>query len=321
MKMNIMNDVMVYIGTSSKSTFEIISRNNGDMKFGVCLNMFKFNNSLINKFRFLESLDIPLFMDNGSFERFGLFLKGEMDAGDYFNYQNARQFFVRITDNYKELLETANKPEDIILTIPEVIGSMEITQALQSEFISIYEDLQEKYGCKIIIALQFNPNTEEWINEVEEASIFVRDNVKQDWIVGIPFGNDFKTIQKVDNFNVISNVFRTTLKGYKAHLFACGALGKIEKFVLPNTDFIYSIDASSMMNIAKYSHYLSVRSKCVHDIRALKGKKCKIETQTKKLDDMKEDSGMTLEDWENKNYSERFEITIQNFQAIIEEHW
>ena len=307
--------VLSFFGTSNGSTHKIISKYNANNKFGVCMNMY----GKISKkcFEQMESLNLPVFLDNGSFERFISFIKKELSAEEYFDFNSCKSFFEEITTKYQAILGESKNPSNIILTIPEVIGSAELTQALQKEYIPIYEAMQKEYGFKIIISLQFNPHSEDWINEVLKASEFIRDNANKNWIVGIPFGNDFKLIQKKENYIVIEEAFATVLKGRKAHLFACGSVNKIKNFVI-GKDFIYSIDASSIMNISKYSHYLSTETQKVLDIRALKGKSVKPETQQKKLDEMKRDSGMDLADWEKMKYSERFEVIFSNFQKIYE---
>ncbi len=299
----------IYIGTSAKNTFKVISQYEN---MGVCLNMYNFNEK---NFNVLEDLNQPIFLDNGSFERFTAFLKGEVEASEYFDLQTADFYFNKITNDYEMLLKKSKNPENIILTIPEVIGSMELTQKLQQKYLIHYQNFEVKFNCKIIVSLQFNPRGD-LVDEIEHASEFIRNKISNTWIVGIPFGNDFKILQNERNFDIIKNIFNSTLKGYKAHLFACGSVNKIKKYVMENSDFINSIDASTMMNLAKYSHYLSHTTQKVFDIRALKGKTVSEKTAQAKRDVM-EKEGLKLEDWEALKYIERFELTMKNFNRIM----
>ncbi len=305
-----MTEQKIYIGTSSKSTFNVIAQYKN---VGVCLNMYNFNQKA---FEHLESLNQPIFLDNGSFERFTAFLKGEMKDNKYFDYDTAKTYFSVITTDYENLLKEAKHPENIILTIPEVIGSSELTQSLQTEYINSYKGFELKYKCRIIISLQFNPNSQDWIRECVSAGEFIKATAPSNWIVGIPFGNDFKILQKEKIFNVIRTIFKGLLRGYKAHLFACGSINKIKKYVKDNLDFISSIDASTIMNLAKYSHYLSYSTQKVFDIRALKAKTVSEKTAQIKLDIM-EQEGLTLEELESLKYIERFELTMKNFSKIM----
>jgi len=306
----------IFLGTTSKQTFNVISKYHQKV-FGVCLNMFNFDSNLSKKFELLEKLNLNIFMDNGSFERFTQFLKNEILANEYFSYENSELFFDSITKNYQILLKESKNSQKVIITIPEVIGSSELTQKLQEKNIQKYLEIEKEYNIKIIIALQFNPNSENWKEELRTGANFIKNNIPKTWIIGIPFGNDFKILSKKNNFSEIEHIFRTILKGFKAHLFACGSIGKIEKFVLKNTDFIYSIDASSIMNIAKYSHYLSTSSRKVLDIRALHGRTCSKEIQINKINELEEDSGISFEEWVELNYIKRFDIIFKNFVSIL----
>jgi hypothetical protein len=315
-----------YMGTSAKSTFKIIAKHNQNENYGVCLNMFKFNKALVKKMNFLEMAQLNLFMDNGSFERFMEFIKEEVSADEYFNYDNSNAYFSKITGQYKELLSASKHPERIILTIPEVIGSGELTQALQNEYIQEYKEMEKTYGCQIIISLQFNPHSEEWKEEAKAGAEFLKINAPKSWIIGVPFGNDFKLIHTgkagQENFKVIKNIFKTTLQGREAHLFACGSPTKIEKYVQDNTEWIFSIDASSLMKWSSNSHYFSKISKRNLDIRYLNGKQGTEQTIKKKRDELEADSGISWELWIQgrktnpetaMSYEEKFEINFKNF--------
>ena len=305
----------IYFGTSVKNTFDLIYKIN-NYNFGICLNLFKYDNSFIKKFNYLEKKQMNIFLDNGSFERFKMFLKNEINAENYFNINNSRAFFNQITKNYENILNKSINPKNIILTIPEIIGNSEITQILQKEFKLKYHKFKQKFNCKIIVSLQFNPK-KDWVDEIENGAKFIKNNFDNSYIVGIPFGNDFRVLHNKRSFDIVINIFHSILNTYKAHLFACGSIPKIKNFVLKNQNFIYSIDASSIMNIAKYSHYLSKQSHKVLDIRALKGKTVKYETMIKKQQELYNDSNLTLEQWCKIKYINRFEKIISNFNQII----
>jgi hypothetical protein len=314
----------IYFGTSNKNTFDVISKYNKDNKFGICLNLYKYNSNLIGKFKRIQELGLNFFLDNGSFERWTEFLEGKVSEEEYFNFNNSYHFFSNITDNYFKILEEASDPKKIILTIPEVIGSSELTQQLQQDFIHIYKKLEEKCKCKIIIPLQFNPNSEEWFEEVKNGARFIKDTIPTNWIVGIPFGNDFKIIagrgkRARKNFRKVVGVFRSILKNYKAHLFGCGSMTKLERYVKPYRDILYSIDASSIMHIASNSHYLSTESHRLLDIRYMNGKKGSKILNEKKKKELLRDSGLTLEEWTDKNYSERFDMVMKNYVKILKD--
>lgn len=314
---------MYYFGTMVEGTFYVIKEQNTNDMLGICLNMYDFNDQTIKKLKLLEKMDMNLFMDNGSFERFSVLLKKQITPDEYFNYENSKEFFTEITSNYEKLFEKSKNPKRIILTVPEVIGSSDLTQRLQKEFLNEYKEMEKKYKCRIIIALQFNPKDKNWKEQLQQGAEFLKQNAPKTWLIGIPFGNDFKEIQNEKNFKEIENVFDSTLKGYKAHLFGCGSPTKLERFAL-NKDFVYSVDASSVMNWSKDSHYFDPNSGRVIDIRYLTGKKpnARSETIEKKRGEFERSAKMKYQKWissprkepeESLSYFEKFSINLKNF--------
>lgn len=307
-----MNNIKIYHGTTPKSTHKIISE---ESNHGVCLNLFNGYKKIIKTHKYLESIKVPLFIDNGSFERFGQFLKGELSVDEYFNYDTAYSYFVKTTEEYKVLLESSINTREIILTIPEIIGNGELTQKLQKEFIPQYLELEKKFDCEIIIALQFNPKSENWKKEIDETAIFIKNNAPKSWVVGIPFGNDFKIIQNEDNYKKIVEVFNNILSGYFAHLFACGTINKIKKFA--KYSFIKSIDSSSINLWSRNAHYLSYTTEKLIDIRHLRGIKCS-ERLTAIKHSILKNEGINPNFWMNEcNTSCRFRINLKNYIRIL----
>ena len=325
-------DFKYYFGTSSQKTFEVIdSYNDEDNQLGVCVNIYNYNKSLLNKVNKLEKLETPIFVDNGSFERFTAFLNyvkntkrgHKIPPEEYFSYEKSDEYFQQTTENYKDLMKQSEIPENLIITIPEVIGNSELTQKLQKKYLNDYKKLEKDHKCKLIVSLQFNPNSEEWDKELEQGAKFISRNFPKEWIIGIPFGNDFTIIQNQKNFKKVEKIFDTHLKGREAHLFACGSPTKLENFAIPNDDFIYSVDASSVMNWSKFSHYFYNRQGRVMDIRDLQGTRKNIseEDVKAKREEFEEMSGISWKDWVAKKqedpenympYIEKFDINTEN---------
>jgi len=317
-------DFDYFFGTSNKKTFSVVDKHDKDDQLGVCLNLYKYDENLIKKLKKLEELGLDVFLDNGSFERFTLMLDQKITPEEYLDEVNCYEFFETITDNYKKLLKRSKKPEDIMITVPEVIGSSKISQKLQKKFLDTYKQFEKDYGCKLIVALQFNANGDDWYEELKVGADFIKDNIPKSWLVGIPFGNDFRVIQNKKNFEKIDNLFDSTLKGREAHLFGCGSPTKLENFAIPNDDFVYSVDASSIMNWSKNSHYFSKGSGRVIDIRYLKGKQGTPETIEKKRKEFEEGSGISYQRWamskrmnpkEALSYLQKFDINSENFTS------
>jgi len=321
-KKNYDPDFQYFFGTSSKGTFPIVDSHDERDQLGVCVNLYKFNSSLLKNLEKLEELGLDVFVDNGSFERFDLMLKNKITPAEYLDEINCYKYFEEITKNYETLLRKSKKPKDIVITVPEVIGSSELTQKLQKRYLDSYKELEKKYGCKLIVALQFNPNSDNWYEDLEQGASFISENIPKNWLVGIPFGNDFRIIQKKENFDKIDKLFDSKLEGYEAHLFGCGSPTKLEKFAIPNDDFVYSVDASSVMNWSKNSHYFGDGR--VIDVRYLTGKTGTPETIEKKRGEFEKHSGIPYQRWilsgrtnpkEAINYLKKFDINTSNFTS------
>jgi len=299
-------DLMVYHGSSPKITHEIVSDHSNH---GICLNLDKGFNKIKNKFDYLEEMQVPIFIDNGSFERFNKFLKGKMEASEYFNYNECRTYFQKITDEYLKLFKASKNPENIIITIPEVIGNSELTQKLQSEFLEQYVEMQLYYYCKIIVSMQFDPNSDNLKEEIRNSANWISQNINVDFKIGVPFGNDFKKIQNSDCMDYIDELFNGLLFGYTAHLFACGTINKVKKFVIPYY-WIDSIDASSINVWSTHK---------IIDIRNITGKRGKQSLNDKKKAIMKSE-GIDANNWSNEmKFGERFKINLKNFISILTE--
>lgn len=213
----------VFIGSFPEITHSIIEKHS----FGLCLNLNKGYLAIKDK---VINFNQSIFIDNGSFERFNLFLKGKLSELDYFNKDKGIQYFEYITFQYELLL--MNHPEKrFVITIPEIIGSGNLSRELQLLFLEMYKELQLKYNCSIIIALQFNPNSKEWFSELVDGMKFIQTHISDNWIVGIPFGNDFKILQNKLNLKKLFTLKKIYLKDFKFHMFALGTIGKIKKLL------------------------------------------------------------------------------------------
>ena len=261
----------VYHGTGSPITHDIIKRQSvlGD---GVCLNIDKGYKAIAKSFNNLENLNLKIFMDNGSFERFGKFLTKKISSDIYFSEQNAVEYFQHITDEYALLLPTSKHPQNLILTVPEVISNSALTEKLQKKYMPIYRKWQTKYGFQIIVSLQFNPKDPAWETEMIKSAKDVARLVDptKGQRVGVPFGKDFKAIQNPTKFQKVDALFRAggPLEGRTAHLFAAGTPAKLEKYAKP---WVQSVDASTLNKFARDAHYLTREGEYV-DVRGLRGK-------------------------------------------------
>jgi len=322
------NNLNVYHGTAPSKTHSIISKvSNHVISNGICLNMFEGYSKIKESFEQIENYNLNIFLDNGSFERLHKFFKGVISESDYFNYEKGIEFFDYITAEYEKLLNESIHAENIVLTIPEIILNSKLTMNLQEKYLEKYIKLQQKYNFKIIIALQFNPNSDNWINEIKSNLKWINKHIPESWLIGIPFGNDFKLIsnnskKSIKNFNLICDKIRNITPNHKSHLFACGTITKIKNYVMENRDIIISIDASSVNVWSKYAHYLSTISESILDIRYLKGtkKNCKISTINKKRKDIYLDCGMSYKSWSNLDFYTRFRINLTNFQTILKKY-
>jgi len=269
-----------YHGTTGRKKFKIIAKESTQ---GICLNVYHGFSKIKSQFLYAESLNIPLFIDNGSFERFMFWRKRNdsdqpkskrLSTEEYFSKDNAFEFFARKMEDFKMIFQTSKNPRRIIVTIPELIGKSEITHALQLKYIPQFRKLQLKYGFTPIIALQFNPLGNDFENEMKECARFIAKNIpiSWNWRVGIPFGNDFKIIQMGrgggKQYSKVIHLFKTTLKGRQAHLFACGTVNKIQ--LHGAYEFVKSCDASTLGYLSYNGHYISHITAKVVDPRALR---------------------------------------------------
>jgi hypothetical protein len=300
----------VYHGSSPIITHEIVSELSDH---GICLNLDKGFLKIKKKFEYLELLEVPIFIDNGSFERLKDFAKGKIPTNEYFSIEVARQYFRDITREYLQLFKHCTNPSNVIITIPELILSANITQILQKEFLDVYKEIQRTYGCKVIVSLQFDPKSHELRQEIKQASYWIKKNIPTTFRIGIPFGNDFKEIQN-GNFGIIEEMFDSFLKNYNAHLFACGTINKIKKFA--TKPFIASIDASSINVWSRNAHYLSKTTHKIIDIRDIKGKRCSYAKQQEKIEIMRYE-GINAHIWINETFGNRFEINLKHFIKIF----
>lgn len=269
----------IYHGTAPKATHEIV-RAESELKDGICLNIFRGFAKIKKDFANAEDLGLQIFMDNGSFERFGLAFskktkpEKKIPLNVYFSENNAAKYFEYVTDEYKKLFEASTHPERLIITVPEVIASGPSTQKLQAKYLPTYKKLKEIYGFKIIVSMQFNPHDDKWATEMADSARFIAANInindRSGQRVGVPFGNDFKVIQNLERFNKVDDLFtqKGALEGHGAHLFAAGSPQKVLKFA---KDWVDSVDSSTVNNWSKYAHYLDDNGKYI-DIRDMQGR-------------------------------------------------
>lgn len=273
------SDKDFYHGITSKMKYQIIADGS---KQGVCLNLFEGFKGIQTSFDTAERLKIPIFIDNGSFERFTHWRKQNnpdqpvskrLTDAQYFSRDNAFKFFSTIYEEMKKLLLQSKNPQNIIMTIPEVIAESKITQSLQLQYIPLIRELQMKYNFTPIVSLQFNPDGKEWLEEMHQSAHFIAKNIPRswNWRIGIPFGNDFKIIQLGHQggkqYGHVVEMFHTILKGYKAHLFACGTVEKIR--LHGGHPFVKSCDASTLGFCSYSGHYITDDGKTI-DPRALR---------------------------------------------------
>lgn len=334
----------IYHGTGPTETHNIIKQFS-TLNDGVCLNMFKGYDRIKKDFERLEGLGLEIFMDNGSFERYTYcFSKKEIPASKripkdvYFSEQASLDYFEYLNNEYEKLLNASRNPDKLILTIPEVIASGDLTKKLQAKYLPLYKKWQKKYKFKMIVSLQFNAHDDNWEVQMLDSAKFIAENIDPNdpnvQRIGMPFGNDFKTIQNKENFLKVHDMFGKgkVLEGHKAHLFAAGSTGKVLQFTM---DWVDSVDSSTINNWSKYAHYLTKDGEYidVRDLRGIpKGKKPKgaedftpkqyavakarMPVARKKL----EKDDINVDEWIDKmSQSQRFKILIQNFDNLIAE--
>jgi len=156
-----------YHGTKNHIKLELKAKTTNQ---GVCLNLYDGFSTIKSTFHLAEHLNRPFFIDNGSFERFTYWRKRNatktpkkrrISTEDYFSKDNAMTFFSNVLEEFKLILLHSKHQKNMIVTIPELIASSEITQYLQKKYIPLFRKLQIKYGFTPIISLQFNANSTE----------------------------------------------------------------------------------------------------------------------------------------------------------------
>ena len=296
----------IYHGTGPTDTHTII-KESSILNDGVCLNIYQGFDNIKDSFAKVEDLGVPIFMDNGSFERFKAAFpkekkKKETEEGDdeieqteevkkpkgkkkpktplsiplpvYFSEQASIEYFDFVTEEYKKLFKASKNPQNVIITVPEVIASADLTKKLQRKYLPVYKKLQDQYGFKMIVSLQFNSHDDTWEHQMVESALFIAENVDPNnpnvQRVGMPFGLDFTAIQKKDRFKKVDSLFKLggPLQGYGAHLFAAGMPIKVVTFT---GDWVDSVDSSTLNRMAQYAHYLS-KDGYYFDIRDIQGR-------------------------------------------------
>lgn len=325
--------IQVYHGTSPPVTHQIIASMPAP-KDGVCLNLNKGFKTISKKLDKLEKLGLKIFIDNGSFERFKAYKKKKISEADYFSDKNAIDYFKYITEQYQLLFQSSKHPENLIITIPEVIANAAMTQKLQKKYLPIYEKWQTKYGFKLIFAMQFDPRSPDWVSQMQGSakalSKIVKPASEDGQRVGVPFGKDFAKVQNPKSFAYIDQVFKPggSLEGRKAHLFAAGTPKKITTYSKP---WVQSVDASSLNLWSRDAHYVMRTTGEVVDVRDMKGipkakqpwtddqiiaAQGKIHDAEKKL----RSEGIIAKKWYDNDITtpaQRFTINLQNFDAIV----
>lgn len=308
----------VYHGTTPRRT-HVITKQFSPTGDGITLNLYKGFSKIKRSLRILEELNHLIFIDNGSFERFSDFKKGKIPGDVYFSLKESKKYFDYITGQYEELFEYSKKPQNLIITIPEVIASSELTQKLQEQYKPKYISLKKKYGFRMLVSMQFNPHDMDWDDQMEASAKYIDKSFPSTIRIGVPFGNDFRKIQNEDDFEKIEDLFedQAVLDEFDAHLFASGTPLKFQRF--GNKFFIGSIDASSILNWSKNGHYLSITGRII-DSRNMRGKQGSPEIIKRDRDLMKSE-GINWEDWLNKEkYStnDRFKVNLEHYDEIIQ---
>ena len=325
--------MQIYHGTAPEDTHHII-KDTSFLDDGICLNIFHGFAKIKKTFAHAESIGLEIFMDNGSFERYTYaYSKSEKIPASkripldvYYNEKVADEYFEFINAEYQKLFDASTNPERLIITVPEVIASDDMTQKLQTKYLPLYKKLQKKYGFKMIVSLQFNPHVEEWAVGLGSSAKFIAKHVDvgKNIRVGVPFGNDFKIIQDLEQFKKVDAIFDPggTLAGYGAHLFAAGSPAKVVKYV---EGWVDSVDSSTINNWARNAHYVTPEGKYV-DIRDLQGKpKTKggkppsVETVKKAWAALK-DNGIDPTVWMARKtpaMNWRYKVLLQNVDQMI----
>jgi len=356
----------IYHGTGPPDTHTII-KESSILNDGVCLNIFQGFDKIKKSFDNLERLSVPIFMDNGSFERFkaaygktkktkksesgeeGEDEPGEMEESDestkgkkkkagkqaikiplpvYHSEPASIEYFDHVTTEYEKLIKSSRNPQNLIITVPEVIANADITKKLQAKYLPVYKKWQDQYGFKMIVSLQFNSHEDTWEHEMMESAKFIAENVDPNnpnvQRVGMPFGNDFKPIQNKEKFKKVNAMFKLggPLQGYGAHLFAAGMPIKVLSFT---GDWVDSVDSSTLNNMAKYAHYLS-KEGYYFDIRDIQGRPKSKEGKppskeiVDKIWEIMYSEGIDPNKWMEAGtpaFNARYRMLVENFDTVV----
>ncbi len=307
----------IYHGTAPPSTHRMIAEYS-ILHDGICLNVYDGYENIAPSFKRIEGLGVKLFLDNGSFERYGECLAGKITDAEYNSPSAVTAYFKRITKEYEACLAASVAPANLIMTVPEVIGNTEATSEMQARFLPEYMAFAKDSGVSLIMALQFAPKALDWDAQARAAA---RGIAAQDpgrvARVGIPFGKDYGRHQTPKGFPVIEALFARggTLAGREAHMFGLGSPMKHQKYA-KGKSWIASTDAATLNRVSNYASYIS-RSGFILDIRDLKGERGK-ESEEAALAVMKADGILGLREWRGLSMAERYRINLENYDHVIQ---
>jgi hypothetical protein len=305
----------IYHGSAPPETHEVIAQHStlGD---GVCLNVYDGFDKIEASLKRIGRLGIKLFLDNGSFERFGKFNNGVITEEQYASPSAVSAYFKRVTKEYEATVAASAAPANLILTVPEVVGNATVTAEMQARFMPEYLALARDSGVSLITAWQFPPKALDWHDQaIAAARAIVRQDPGRVARVGIPFGKEFARYQNPRDWKLIEAMFGTGIfTGRKAHMFGLGSPMKHAKFA-KGRPWIVSVDASTINKLSTWASYMS-RSGFVLDIRDLKGERG-ADRQEGSLAVFKAD-GMALGKWRAMSMAERFRVNLENFDHVIE---
>lgn len=320
----------IYHGTGDRSTFPVIK----DFSFlnaGVCLNIYEGFKKIKRSFEILEGLNLEIFMDNGSIERYRYCFdpktkpEKRIPKEVYESEKASIEYFEFVTAEYAKLLAASKNPKMLIVTVPEVVGKSDLTIKLQKKYLPQYKSWQKQYGFKMIVAMQFYPYADTWIQDMRKSAEFIVKNTDPAYHrVGVPFGKDFLPIQNEEGFSEVDKVFSKgdILDGYGAHLFAAGAPNKVVRFT---PDWVYSADSSTINRYARSAHYVMKDGEYI-DTRDLQNKPKKkggplpspeiVKSKRAKV----ASEGYDWEAWVNNKITptaERYKVILNRFETLI----
>lgn len=332
-------EFIAYYGTKPHKTMIAIALDNTipvDQK-GVAVEIGDGYKEIDDDIEFLEKLGLLIMTDNGSYkysQRCPIFNSKKISEKklitpeEYFDYDNAEKRSDWIVQEYEKTLKNSKHPENLIIILPELIGSSEITNKLHKRYRKKFEELQKEYGCGVWASLQFNPKSADWKREAEDSINDLENlNMPKDWKVGVPYGKDFGILwrgkEASKNRKFLFNELSEDMKN-KVHLYGCGSISKVED-IKPYRDLVTSIDSSSINAMSRYAHYLNPKYRKLQDIRSLKGKTGSVAIIESHRQKYREASSLPLEVWTEErdrkyfNMLSRFIINFQHFNQYIEE--